>query len=137
MASSDMIALILQMMKQMQEQQHAADERQRQFMAAILERRADQTPTAIRPTIKKSPTIKIDFKEFSGELEDWTTRSKVHRAQLSALGCADALTETAGDETKVTTTISIAAAPTRTDYTKRDKPGFHWSPRARESRSTS
>ena len=27
--------------------------------------------------------------------------SKVHRAQLSALGCADALTETGGDETKV------------------------------------
>ena len=55
MASSDMTALMLQMIKQMQEQQHvaqamiqeqqrAADERQRHFMAAILERRADQTP---------------------------------------------------------------------------------------------
>ena len=73
MASSDMTALTPQTMKQMQEQQHAADERQRQFMAAILERRADQTPAAIRPTIEKFPTIKIDFKEFSREPEDWTT----------------------------------------------------------------
>ena len=50
MAPSDMTALMLQMMKQMreqqrvtqdmmQEQQCAADERQRQCMAAILERR--------------------------------------------------------------------------------------------------
>ena len=70
-------------------------------MAAIMGRRADQTPTATRSTIEKSPPIKIDFKEFSGEPEDWTTWFKVHRAQLSALGCADALTETAGDETKV------------------------------------
>ena len=111
MESSDMTALMLQMIKQMQEQQHvaqemmqeqqrAADERQRQFMGAILDRRADQTPTATRSTIEKSPPIKIDFKGFSGEHEDWTTWSKVHRAQLSALGCADALAETAGDETK-------------------------------------
>ena len=85
----------------MQEQQRAADERQRQFMAAILDRRAGQAPTATRITIKKSLPIKIDFKEFSGEPEDWTTWSKVHWAQLSALACADALTETAGDETKV------------------------------------
>ena len=112
MAPSDMTALMLQMTKQMQEQQlvaqellqeqqRAADERQRQFMAAILERRACQTPTATRSTIEKSPPIKIDFKEFSGEPEDWTTWSKVHRAQLSAPGCADAFTGTAGDETKV------------------------------------
>ena len=112
MASSGMTALMLQMIKQMQEQQHvaqemmqeqqrAADERQRQFMATILDRRADQTSTATRSTIEKFPTIKIDFKDFSGEPEDWTMWSKVHRAQLSALGCAYALTETAGDETKV------------------------------------
>ena len=82
----------------MQEQKRAADEWQRQFMAAILERRAGQTPNATISTIEKSP---IDFKEFSGEPEDWTTWSKVHRAQLSALECADALTETAGDEPKV------------------------------------
>ena len=84
MASSDMTTLMLQMVKQMreqqrvtqdmmQEQQRAADERQRQIMAAILERRAGQTPTATRSTIEKSPPIKIDFKEFSGEPEDWTT----------------------------------------------------------------
>ena len=85
----------------MQEQQRAADERQRKFMAAILERRAGQTPTATRSTIEKSPPIKIDFKEFFGEPKNWTTWSKVPRAQLSALGCADALTDTVGDETKV------------------------------------
>ena len=97
-----MTALMLQMIKQMmQEQQRAADERQRQFMAAILEIRADQTPAAIRSTMEKSFPIKIDFKEFSGKPEDWTTWSKVHRAKLSALGCADALTETADGETKV------------------------------------
>ena len=113
MASSDMAAQMLQIMKHnmqeqqlvaqemMQEQQRAADKRQRQFMAAILGRRAGQTPTATRSTIEKSPPIKIDFKEFSWESEDWTTWSKVHRAQLSALGCADTLTETGGDETKV------------------------------------
>ena len=81
--------------RMMKEQQRASDERQRQFLAAILERRAD------RSTIEKSPPIKIDFKEFSGESEDWKTWYKVHRAQLSALECADALTEAAGDETKV------------------------------------
>ena len=91
MTSSDMIALMLQMMKQMQEQQlvaqemmqeqqRAADKRQRHFMAAILERRVGQTPTDARSTIEKSPSIKIDFKEFSGKPEDWTTWSKVHRA---------------------------------------------------------
>ena len=112
MASSDMTALMLQMIKQMLEQQHvgqemmqeqqrATDERQRQFMAAILDRRADKNPAATRSTIEKSPPIKIDFKEFSGEPEDWTTWFRIHRAQLSALGCADALTETAGSETKV------------------------------------
>ena len=68
MASSDMTALRLQMMKKMQEQprvaqdmmqeqQRATDERQRQFMAAILERRADRTPTATRSTIEKYPPI--------------------------------------------------------------------------------
>ena len=112
MVSSDMTTLMLQMVKQMQEKQlaaqemmqeqkRAADERRRQFMAAILERRAGQTPTATRSAIEKSPPIKIDFKELSEEPEDWITWSKAHRAQLSALGCADALTETAGDETKV------------------------------------
>ena len=99
MASSDMTALMLQMMKQMREQQRvaqdmmhdqqrAADERQRQFMAAILERKVGQTPTATRSTLEKSPPIKVDFKEFSGKPEDWTRWSKVHRAQQSALGCA-------------------------------------------------
>ena len=112
MASSDMTTLMLQMMKQIQErqldaqgmmqkQQRAADKRQRQFMAAILERRAGKTPTATRSTVEKSPPIRIDLKEFSGEPEDWTTLSNAHQAQLSALGCADALTKTAGDETKV------------------------------------
>ena len=70
-------------------------------MAAILDRRTDQTPAATRSMIAKSLPIKINLKEFSGETQDWTTWSKVHRAQLSALVCADTLTETAGDEARV------------------------------------
>ena len=80
-----MTALMLQMIKQMQErhvaqemmqdQQHAADERQRQFMAAILDIRADQTPAVTRTTIEKPPPTKINFKAFSGEPEDGTTWS--------------------------------------------------------------
>ena len=70
-------------------------------MAAILDIRAHQNPAETRATIEKSPPIKADFKEFSGEPEDWKAWSKVHRTQLSALGCADTLTETAGSETKV------------------------------------
>ena len=46
----------------------------------------------------------------------------VQGRQLSAHECADALTETAGDETKQTATISITAAPT---HTKRNKPGLY------------
>ena len=70
-------------------------------MAAILDRKAAQTPAATRATIEKSPPIKIHFKEFSEEPEDWTMWSKIHQSQLSALGCADVLTETAGSKTKV------------------------------------
>ena len=63
---------------------------------------------------------------------------KVHRTQLSALECADALTETAGDETKVhRDDFEIAAASTWSNYTKRKKAGFNWSLHARESRSIS
>ena len=107
-----MTALMLQKIKQMQEHQHVAqemmqeqqrvaDERQREVMVTILNRRTDQTPAATRSTIEESPPIKIDFKEFSGEREDWTTWSKVPRAQLSALGCANALTKIAGSKTKI------------------------------------
>ena len=85
----------------MQKEQRAADECQRQFMAAILERRADQPPAATRYTIEKPPPIKTDFKEFAEEPEHWTTWSKVHRAQLLALGCADVLTKSASDGKKV------------------------------------
>ena len=60
----------------MQEQQRAADELKRQFMAAILDKRADQTPAVTGSMTKKSPPIKINFKEFSGEPEDWTAWSK-------------------------------------------------------------
>ena len=54
-------------------------------MAAILKRRTDQNPATTRSTIEKSHPIKVDFKKFSGDPEDWTTWSKVHRAELSAL----------------------------------------------------
>ena len=79
MASSDMTALMPQMIKQVPEQQHAAqemiqehrraaDEHQRQFMAAIMDRRADQTPAGVRSTIEKSS----DQDRLQGVL--WGTR---------------------------------------------------------------
>ena len=139
---------MLQMIKQMQEQQHvaqetmqeqqrAADERQRQFVATILDRRADQTPTATRSTIEKSPPIEIDFKEFSGEPEVWTRWSKVHRAQLWALGCARALTETGGDETKVNRDDFDRGSVDPDQLHKAQEAWVYWSLRARESRSIS
>ena len=70
-------------------------------MLIMQETRADWMLATTRPPAEISSSIKIIFKEFSGEPEDWTTWSRVHRVKLSALGCADALTETAGEGTTV------------------------------------
>ena len=124
---------MLQMLKQMQEQQHVAQEMmQERQRAAILERRADQTPADTRSTIEKSPPIKIDLKEFSGEPEDWTTWPKAHCAQLSALRCADALKETAGDETKANRDDFDRGSADSDQLHKHNKPGVHYSLHTRE-----
>lgn len=47
------------------------------------------------------PTLKIEFKEFSDEPESWNNRPGVHHAQLSVLGCADALTAEAEEDIKI------------------------------------
>ena len=60
-----------------------------------------RAPTASHSSMDRFPTLKIDFKEFSGEPEDWNTWSRVHHAQLSALGCADALTAEGDDDIKI------------------------------------
>ena len=87
MASSDTTSPMLQMMKQMQEQQRAADEHQRQFMAAIQERRLDQTPAATRSTTEKSPPIKIERAMTNQyELLERKKSAGVSRAMLSARG---------------------------------------------------
>ena len=57
--------------------------------------------TSTRPSTDRFPSLKIDFKEFSGESEDWNTWSRVHYAQLSALGCAAALTAQGDDDLKI------------------------------------
>ena len=50
-----------------------------------------RTSATTRPPTKHFPCLKIDLKDFSGEPEDWNTWSRMHQAQLSALGCAEAL----------------------------------------------
>lgn len=47
--------------------------------------------------------MKIEFKEFSDEPEDWNTWSKGNHAKLSALGYADALMATVVSVTTTTT----------------------------------
>ena len=101
MASSDMTALMLQMTKQMQEQPLATDERQRQFMAAILDRRAEQTPP-LRDLQSRSPLRSRSTSRSSPE--NPTTGQRSPRS--TGLNCRrlDApmrLRKTAGDETKV------------------------------------
>ena len=87
MASSDTISPMLQRMKQMQKQQRAADEHQRQSMAAILKRRVDQTLAATRSTIEKSPPIKIE-RAMTNQYERLESEKSAggSRAMLSARG---------------------------------------------------
>lgn len=54
-----------------------------------------------RSPIQYLPTSKIEFKEFSGEPENWNTWSRVHQAQLSALGCDSALSAKGDDGKKI------------------------------------
>ena len=54
-----------------------------------------------RSSTDRFPSLKINFQEFSGEPEDWNTWSKVHQAQLAALGCAEALTAKDDDDVKI------------------------------------
>ena len=114
MAATDTITLILKMLqqmearnRQMEEQRRAdderieemeeqrrtdlqtAEERSRHDMQKMLqELRIGRTLTSTRPSTEHFPSLKIDFKEFSGEPEDWNTLFRVHQGQLSALGCA-------------------------------------------------
>ena len=86
----------------MQKRQRAADERQRQLMADVRERIAGQTPPL--PDLRSRSPLRSRSTSRSSPGNPRTGKkkwSKVHRTQLSALGCADALTETAGDETEV------------------------------------
>lgn len=56
----------------------------------IQEFQLGQDPEATYPSMDHFPTLKIDFKKFSGEPEDWNTWSTVHDAQVSVLsveGC--------------------------------------------------
>ena len=149
MASSDITTLMFQMLKKrMQEQQHvaqeilqkqqrAADKRQRQFMSVILEKKAYRTPTATRSTIGKSPPIKFDFGRFTGNSRAGLRGSGFTGLNYRRLHVPMRLRKPLATKRSLTASISIAAAPTRTNYTKCDKPWFHWSLHAKESRSIS
>ena len=63
----------------MQEQQRAADERQRLFMAAIQDRRAHQTPAVTRSTVERAVINQY------GRLESVKSAAG-SRAMLSARG---------------------------------------------------
>ena len=110
MAATDTTALILKILQQMevinqqmeeqrradlqatQEQRLATKERSPRDMQRMLqELQIGRASATTRPPTEAFPSLKIDFKEFSNEPEDWNTWSRVHQAQLSALGCAEAL----------------------------------------------
>ena len=79
-----------------------AEERSRRDMQKmLLELRTGRTSTSTRPSTEHFPSLKINFKEFSGEPEDWNTWSRVHQAQLSALECAETLSAKGNDDIEI------------------------------------
>lgn len=79
---------MLQVFQRMKEQHQASEERHRAdinscFKTSVLGR--------LQRRLIHPRTVSLPFKDLSGELEDWSTWSRVHYAQLSALGCVDAL----------------------------------------------
>ena len=89
-------------LKAAEEQRKAAEERNRRDMLRMFqEMQGGSRSTSTSSSTDRFPSLKIDFKEFSGESEDWNTWSRVHYAQLSALGCAAALTAQGEDDLKI------------------------------------
>lgn len=52
----------------------------------FLELRSGRTPAMTRLSTKRFPSLKMDFKVFSGEPEDWNTLSRVHQALVMCRG---------------------------------------------------
>ena len=75
------------------QQQMAAQQRilERMAEAPPLAQHASTAAASVPPEARPS-AMRIDFKKFSGEPEDWNAWSKVYMAQISALGCEDVLT---------------------------------------------
>ena len=103
----DPTSLMIQMFEQMEQQRIAERQEMQQRMEAREGREAEMLrqlaqlpfptpPTAMKLLQQLSTGVKIEYKEFSSEPEDWNTWSKAHQAQLSALGCADVLTAPSG-----------------------------------------
>ena len=64
-----------------EEQRKAADERNRIDMLRMFhDMQGGFRSTSSRPSTDRFPSLKIDFKEFSGESEDWNAWSRVHYA---------------------------------------------------------
>ena len=72
--------------QKLEEQRIAAEGRSRRDLQRMLqELRTGRTSAATTTSADRFPSLKIDFKEFSGETEDWNSWSRVHQAQPSAL----------------------------------------------------
>lgn len=67
----------------------------------FLERRSGQAPAATQTLMSRFLTLKIDFKTFSGEPEDWNNRFRIHHTQLSAIGSIDTLKAEGQQDTKI------------------------------------
>lgn len=105
MAAIDTTIITLQMLKEVQEQLKAADaaeERSRHDMMRMFQEiRTGSTCAATSNPTDRFPSLKIHFKEFSCEPEDWNNLSRVHQAQLFAPGCANALKANGKDDIKI------------------------------------
>ena len=92
--------------REMQQHMEAQEEREAEMLRQLAQlRQAPPSPTppaAMHLLPQRSTGVKIEYKEFSGELEDWNTWSKVHHAQFSALGGADVLTAPPGQDITLT-----------------------------------
>ena len=104
-----MIEALRMIQQQMAQQQQMLLQQQHVFMKqqqeAFVRQLQQAQPTATSPVRQSAssvpPPAKIEFQEFSGDVEDRNAWSEVRQAQLSALGCASARTAQQSEEIKL------------------------------------
>ena len=77
---------------------------QEEQQAALMESlQRPSTPATSQPhqPLSAPPPAKVELKAFFGEVEDRNSWSRVYQAQLTALGCADALRANEDEEVKL------------------------------------